>query len=279
VTVLGEDGFSPTGKLTVRAKKFILAAGALGSPGILLRSGLGGDAVGKRTFLHPVVGITSLHRDPIEGYYGAPQSVASHHFASRGDRVGFFLEAAPIHPMLAALSLPNFGVEHRQLIEKLPRLSAHIALAIDGFSPGETGGTVRVRPSGAPILDYELGPGIYEAMREGARQLVRIDLAAGAQAVYTGHDPGLVFRSEADLAQLDAAPFAAGKVSMFSAHVMGGCALGDDPKRAVVRSEDLRHHQLSNLHVIDGSVFPTSLGVNPQESIYGLAHFFAERLS
>jgi len=60
---------------------------------------------------------------------------------------------------------------------------------------------------------------------------------------------------------------------------MGGCAMGDDPKTSVVRSEDLRHHTIKNLHVIDGSVFPTSLGVNPQESIYGLARLMATRLA
>jgi choline dehydrogenase-like flavoprotein len=60
---------------------------------------------------------------------------------------------------------------------------------------------------------------------------------------------------------------------------MGGCAMGDDPARAVVRSEDLRHHKVKNLYVMDGSVFPTSLGVNPQESIYGLASLMATRLA
>jgi len=60
---------------------------------------------------------------------------------------------------------------------------------------------------------------------------------------------------------------------------MGGCPMGDDPKTSVVRSEDLRHHTVKNLHVVDGSVFPTSLGVNPQQSIYGLARLMATRLA
>jgi choline dehydrogenase-like flavoprotein len=60
---------------------------------------------------------------------------------------------------------------------------------------------------------------------------------------------------------------------------MGGCKMGDDPSTSVVRSTDLRHHTVENLHVVDGSVFPTSLGVNPQESIYGLAHLIGSRLA
>ena len=68
-------------------------------------------------------------------------------------------------------------------------------------------------------------------------------------------------------------------MAVFTAHQMGGCTMGDDPKRSVVRSSDLRHHQIANLHVIDGSVYPTSLGVNPQESIYGLSRLMATRLA
>ena len=52
---------------------------------------------------------------------------------------------------------------------------------------------------------------------------------------------------------------------------MGGCAMGSDPASSVVDVEH-RHHQIPNLFVVDGSVFPTSLGVNPSETIYGLAH-------
>jgi choline dehydrogenase-like flavoprotein len=58
--------------------------------------------------------------------------------------------------------------------------------------------------------------------------------------------------------------------------------MGADPRTSVVGS-DGRHHHLGNLTVIDGSVFPTSLGVNPQETIYALsarnATLLAERIS
>ena len=54
-----------------------------------------------------------------------------------------------------------------------------------------------------------------------------------------------------------------------SAHVMGGCVMGVTPERGVV-SDLGRHFQIENLSVHDGSVFPTSIGANPQLSIYGL---------
>jgi len=279
-SVIGGDGYAPAGaRLTVRAKHFILSAGAINSPAILIRSGLGGGMVGRRTFLHPVVGTAAKWREPIEAYYGAPQSVASHAFADRGAEPGFFLEAAPIHPMLAALSISGYGDGHRRAMADLPNISAHLALVIDGFHPSEQGGTVEVAKSGAPLLGYDLPPRIWSALKEGLRTLIRIDLAAGAEWVASGHDPPLQFASERELGRLDEAPFASGKIAVFSAHVMGGCKVGDDPAQSVVRSSDLRHHTVENLHVCDGSIFPTSLGVNPQESIYGIAHLMGERLA
>jgi choline dehydrogenase-like flavoprotein len=51
---------------------------------------------------------------------------------------------------------------------------------------------------------------------------------------------------------------------------MGGCAMGSDPRQAVV-NEAGRHHQVANLSIHDASIFPTSLGANPQLTIYALA--------
>jgi choline dehydrogenase-like flavoprotein len=59
---------------------------------------------------------------------------------------------------------------------------------------------------------------------------------------------------------------------------MGGCAMGKDPKTSVVDGSTLRHHELDNLFVVDGSVCPTSLTVNPQLSIYGLASWASEHV-
>jgi choline dehydrogenase-like flavoprotein len=278
-TILGPDGYSALGpQINVRAKRFILSAGAIGTPAILLRSGLLGEWVGRRTFLHPAVGVLSRFREPVEAYFGAPQSVASHALADRGNRVGLFLEAAPIHPMFAATAFPGFGEAHRQLMADLPHYSGHGAIAIDGFHDSEPGGRVTLRPSGAPQLDYVIPERVWEGLREGVRALVRINLAAGAERVLTGHDPPIAFTREADLARLDAARFEVAQPGAFSFHIMGGAKMGNRAATSVVRAEDLRHHQIGNLHVVDGSVLPTSLGVNPQETIYALAHLVGERL-
>lgn len=275
-------GLQDTGAtVQIRARRFILSAGAIGSPSILIRSGLPDPhhRAGRRTFIHPVIVASAEYDgDPIHGYHGAPQSVASHQFAHRGDEVGYFLEAAPLYPMLMATALPVWGLAHRALMERLPNFAAHLAIAIDGHHDGEEGGRVNVLPSGRPQLDYVVSDKVWSALRDAQKNLARIQLASGAKRSLTLHPEPIEIRSEADVAKIDDAPYEANRISAFSAHVMGGCGMSDDPNKGVVRSQDLRHHQVDNLHVIDGSVFPTSCGVNPQLSIYGLSHLITHRL-
>ena len=280
--LLDAFGIAETGvSLTVRAKRFVASAGAIGTPALLLRSELPDphQRVGKRTFLHPVVVSGAEYEEPVEGYYGAPQGVASHQFADRGDEVGYFLEASPVYPMLLATGFPGFGVRHRATMARLPFFAAHLAIAIDGHHDGEEGGTVRLLPSGRPQLDYTPSAKTYAAFRHAQKTLARIQLATGAKRILSFHADPVEVRSEAELSRFDAAPYAPTQVGVFSAHQMGGSGMSADPRQGVVRSRDLGHHHVENLHVIDGSVFPTSTGVNPQLSIYGLAHLVSGRLA
>jgi len=280
-TLLDAEGRQPTGqKFSVRAKRFVLSGGAINSPALLLRSGLdSGGLVGTRTFLHPVVGNAATFDEPVNPFQGAPQSAASHHFAHRGADVGFFLEAAPWYPGLGATASPGRGTDHEGFMKQARFTATHIAICIDGFHDDVPGGRVTLRPSGMPLLDYPIVPKLWDAFRFAQKRLAEVAFAAGARQVATLHDPPVLMTGRPDEARIDAAPWQVGSVPVFTAHQMGGCRMGDDPKDSIVRSEDLRHHTLTNLHVIDGSVFPTSLGVNPQESIYGLARLMATRLA
>jgi choline dehydrogenase-like flavoprotein len=272
----------PTGRrIRIRPKVAAVCGGAINSPGLLLRSGLeGGGRVGKRLFLHPTMVTTAVFEEPVEAYAGAPQSVHSHHFAERGPgKVGFFMEVPPVHPLLAATTLSGFGVSHEELMAQLPYTQASIALSIDGLLPEEEGGTVGLRTHGFGRyrIDYPLTEPLWESFRASVREMARIQFAAGAKRVTTLHAEPINLESEADLPKLDAAPWEKLRLRVVTAHQMGGCAMGKDPATSVVDSK-LRYHNLDNLFVVDGSVFPTSLGVNPQLSIYGLSRWGAQHV-
>ena len=271
------DGRETGRTIRVEPRLMVISGGALNSPALLLRSGLEGGPVGKYTWLHPVVAVGAFYQQRVEGFYGAPQSVASHHFAHRSEGAGFFIEAAPVHPMLSSIAMPGFGGPLRTRMGLLPNVAATIALMIDGFDPAETGGTVSLRGDGGPRLDYPFTPRVYECFRAGMKAMARLHLANGAREVVSFHATPVHLTREADLPLLDEAPLGPNLFAAFTAHQMGGCRMGKDPARSVV-DPTLRHHALENLYVVDGSVFPTSLGVNPMESIYGLASWASEHL-
>ncbi len=268
-----ETGRAAGPKITVRPKVVALSGGAINTPALMLRSGIDvGGRVGRRTFLHPVVAVVGRYPDPVEGFYGAPQSIGSHQFIDRGpDKLGFFLEAAPMQPMLASLTGAQFGRDQQQFMAELPRLSGLIALQVDGLLPGDDGGTVRIRPDGRVGLQYPIQPWLSEGFRAAHDVLGRLHLAAGAEDAWTMHNPPHRIQGEAELAALASLPYGPHDLSVFTAHQMGGCSMGPDPDTSVVGA-DHRVHGVDGLFVVDGSVLPTALGVNPSQTIYGLAH-------
>jgi choline dehydrogenase-like flavoprotein len=280
-SVLNPETGEPVGRpLTVRPKVAVLAGGALNTPALLHRSRLlhPEGMLGRGTWLHPVVAMAAEFPEEIAPFSGSPQSVGCRHFVERGARMGFFIEAPPVHPMLAALAFPAFGREHAQFLSRLSRTNVLIGLAVDGFSEEERGGTVRPRPDKGVRLRYPLTERHRETLVEAMKEMARIQFAAGAQRVISLHSPPVELRSASDLPRLEEAPFGPNRLSLFSAHPMGGCPMGEDPRRSVVNSRG-RHHRFENLHIADGSVFPTSVGVNPMISIYGISRLFAEGIA
>ncbi|MCP4503934.1 MAG: GMC family oxidoreductase [Deltaproteobacteria bacterium] len=268
-------------KVDIKAKKFILSAGSIGSPSILLKSGIssGSGLTGKRTFLHPVIGCGAIFDEEVHGYHGAPQGAASHHFAHRGDEMGYFMEVVPLQPLFVSGGIGGFGKTHFDTMQQLPNLQVSIAIGIDGLHDFQ-GGEVGIDKDGNPQLDYQFSEHHFKAFRHATKSLSRVQLAAGAKEVLTLHDPAGKIYKESDVdTVIDALPFAANQIYIGSAHQMGGLPMSDEKEKGVVRAEDLRHFDVDNLHVFDGSVFPTSLGVNPQLSIYGLTHLMASRLA
>jgi choline dehydrogenase-like flavoprotein len=275
-------------RIVVRARTFIAAGGAIGTPALLLRSAAPDPAalVGKRTFLHPTVVSAALMPHRVDGYAGAPQTVYSDHFLDSlpvDGPIGYKLEAPPLHPVLVATTLCGDGAAHARWMRELPRMQVLIALMRDGFHPESQGGTVSLQGDGTPLLDYPLNDYFWDGARRALASMAEIQFAAGATMVMPVHASGASYadwtQARSSIAALPLKPQVAPVVS---AHVMGGSPLGPDPTRAVA-DLDGRHHHLDNLYVFDGSLFPTSIGANPQLSIYGivtrLASSLAQRLA
>lgn len=154
-----------------------------------------------------------------------------------------------------------------------------LALMRDGFHPDSPGGHVQLRSDDTPVLDYSLTPYGWEGLKRAFHSMAEIQFAAGASAVMPLHsDAGYTTRLRATRDLIDSLSLELYRTRLASAHVMGGCAMGENSQMAV--SDSLgRHHQLQNLSIHDGSLFPTSIGANPQLSVYGLTAKLATRLA
>lgn len=285
---MDERCVAPTGrKITVKARHYILAGGGINTPAILMRSKAPDphERAGKRTFIHLVSFSAALFDKVINPFYGAPQSIYSDNFQWDQGVTGplaYKLEVPPLQPALTTTLLGEFGTENALRMEQLPNTNVILALMRDGFHPESAEGTVELRGDGSPVLDYKMTDYTWDGIRRSYHSMAEIQFAAGAKSVMPMHvDAGYVKSLAETRSLIDNLSFELYRTRLGSAHVMGGCAMGEDPTLAVTDSLG-RHHQLSNLSIHDGSLFPTSIGANPQLSVYGLtaklATLLAERL-
>jgi choline dehydrogenase-like flavoprotein len=284
-TPLDAAGLVPTGRtLRLRAKHFVAAGGAINTPALLMRSrapdphGL----LGKRTFLHPTLISAAIFDEPVNGFAGAPQTVYSDHFLHTqpvDGPIGYKLEVPPMHPVLLATTITGFGQPHADLMRQFPHMQGMLALLRDGFHPESAGGSVVLKADGAAVLDYPISDFVWDGTRRALLTMAEVQFAAGAKSVQPAHEQAAPYTSWASakkaIAQL---PYREQLVRVASAHVMGGCAMSDDGRFGVTGS-DGRYHGVANLSVHDGSLFPTSIGANPQLSIYGITARLASGLA
>jgi choline dehydrogenase-like flavoprotein len=270
-------------KITVRAVHTILAGGAINTPAVLLRSDVPDPhgRIGKRTFLHPTTLTMGIYEESIDPFYGAPQSIYSDHFQWQNVHtgpVGFKLEVPPLQPAFAAGFYSAAGEDATQSMDRLNHTQCMIALMRDGFHEQSQGGAVELNDKGQPVLDYPVGEYLLEGVRRAWNTMLEMQFATGAKSARPAHVNGRHYTSwkeaKSAVADLDVV---AHKSKVGSAHVMGGCPMGDDPKQSVTNC-DGKYHHLDNLHIMDGSLFPTSIGANPQLSIYGLVYKLSSQL-
>lgn len=266
------------------ARHYVLAAGAINSPAVLLRSETPDPhgVLGRRTFLHPVVMSAAVMPQKVEGWSGAPQTIYTDHFLETqaiDGPIGFKLEAPPLHPVIFASSVVGHGEDHAALLRNFPQTHVLLALLRDGFHAQSDGGRVRLRGDGSPELDYPLTPFVMDGARRALLAMAQIQFAAGAREVLPVHEQAKPYRSWGEardaIGALAMEPLLA---KVVSAHVMGGCGMAGHATRGVVRPDGV-HWQIDNLSVHDGSLFPTSIGANPQLSIYGIVNKLSQALA
>jgi len=274
-------GQSPTGrKIRINAKHVVVAAGAIRSPALLMRAKVPDPSglTGKRTFLHPVSLAMAKMREQINPFHGAPQTVYSDHFwLPEGKlfgtaRLGYKIEAQPLFPvLLGGLLNKGSGPDGTNFIKSLPFLQSINALHRDGFDQQEKCGTVELAGATGTVLDYPINDLLMNSLVQSTLEIMEIQFAAGAEYSMPIHLDARPLRNMTE-ARAWAKEVKMEPLRMLtgSAHVMGGCQMGTDSKNSVV-DEWGRHHAMENLSVIDASVFPTSIGANPQQSIYAMA--------
>jgi len=275
-TISGADGAQRS--LTVEAPVVVLAAGAVGTPSILERSGLGGDGVGRYLRLHPTSATIGAYDRTIYGAAGIPLSTMCDEFLRDGDGYGFWMECPPLLPALASVAVPGFGAGHRALMENFPHLGALISLVRDGADREASQGSVHVDRRGRPRVHYRLGARDRATMIRAIGASARLHFAAGAREVTTLHAPPLTLRSSDDVARIGTAQSGPNQLGLFSAHVNGTCRLGSNRATSGC-TPDGERHGVPGLYVADGSLLPTAPGVNPQETIMALATVIARRIA
>ena len=269
-------------KVTLLARHYVLAGGAIGTPALLLRSHAPDpyQRTGARTLLHPVALSAALMPEPVEPFTGAPQSICVDDYLwPAAGQMGFKLEVPPVHPLIAAVVLGDFGAAHRHYMRRMNYWHIVLALLRDGFHPDSPGGRVRLDAHGDPVLDYPLTDYLWAGVRRAFHTMADVQFAAGAKTVLPlDLDAHPSSNAKEAHAGIDVLPLRVRRTKIVSAHVMGGAALAPDERGGVVRPDGV-HHQLENLSVHDGSILPTSLGVNPQLTIYALTAWLATQLA
>ena len=270
--------------IKIVAKHYVLAGGAINSPALLLRSGAPDPhgTLGKRTFLHPVVMSSGVFEQKVEAWQGAPQTIYTDHFLDTqaiDGPIGYKLEAPPLHPVIFASTVPGMGQTQHDLLKAFPHNHTLLALMRDGFHDQSRGGKVKLRSDGSPVLDYPLTDYVMDGARRALLSMMEIQFAAGALKVLPLHEMARAYTAWSEARDaVNALPMKPMLTKIVSAHVMGGCGLAGVEKQGVTRPDGV-HWQIENLSIHDGSLFPTSIGANPQLSVYGVVNRLAQSLA
>lgn len=257
-------------KLTIKAPVVVLSAGTIISPQLLQKNRVARENrnVGRHLTLHPATKVFARFDEEIRGWEGTPQS----YYSEVLKHEGITFEGIFMPPDVAAMSVPFVGKRLTEFMRDYRHMATFGFLINDSST-----GSVKNLPFLGPTVFYDMLPADVEKFRKAVVYLSRVFLEGGARKVYTllhGHHE---INSMADVERLEKAPLRAEDIDCMAFHPLGTCRMAASAEHGVV-GPDYKVFGWDGLYVCDGSVIPSSLGVNPQVTIMAFATRLAFQL-
>ena len=259
------------GHFRVAARKgVIVAASAIQSPMLLARSGVRSPHLGKHFQAHPGAPMMGVFDQRVDMWQGATQGYDADHYRKDG-RIKIETIALPPEIVFARAA----GVGSRYL-ENMAAAPHSVIWAVQMRAHAK--GTVRESFLGADVR-FDLEPRDMVNLKKGLKFSAELMFAAGAREVITGiHGFRERLKSADELPLLDGAPDDPSCYSFIMSHLFGTARMSQRERDGVVGT-DFAVHGTQNLFVVDSSVFPTNIGVNPQHTIIAVAMLATKRLA
>jgi choline dehydrogenase-like flavoprotein len=238
----------------------VVAAGALGTPELLLRSGLGGDHVGRNLHIHPACWIGARYEEEVRGWEGVMQS----YYVDEWEPQRILLEATFTPLPFGGAWLLGSGREHQEAIlgfDQIGSIGVHLS--------DESAGRVGLARDGSLRASYRLTDEDARRLVFGIARAAEVHFAAGASEVYPNLGRVPVLRPS-ELADFEATTFKPAELRLEAFHPMGTARIAAEPSEGVC-ADDGSVNGVDGLYVADGSLFPTSVGVNPMMTIIAFA--------
>ena len=262
VSCSARDASGRSRPFTVRASRAVISAGgALGTPELLLRSGLGGKQVGRNLRIHPACWVGARYEEDVHGWEGVMQS---YYVDQWEHKRGVLLEATFTPLAFGGAWLVGTGAEHQRSILEFGRIGS-IGVQLRDVSVGAVG----LANQGALRASYKLNDEDARKTIFGIARAAEIHFAAGATEVYPNIPRAGVLKPR-DLATFEATRFKASELRLEAFHPMGTARISADPRRGVC-APDGSVNGTRGLYVADASLFPTAPGVNPMMTIIAFA--------
>jgi choline dehydrogenase-like flavoprotein len=256
--------------LTVRARAVVVACGALTTPMVLARQGIGGRSgqLGQNLSIHPASGALAEFGEQIQPWNGIPQGYSIEELHEEG----ILFEGANV-PLEMTMGMTQIiGPDIVRIAESYDRI-ASFGFMVEDTSRG------RVRElMGQPVITYNLTDQDVAHIKRALDVLAQVFFASGAKRVLTPFFGFDVLESPKDLERLRRTNLKAWDLDMSAYHPLGTARMGRDPSASVV-GPNHEMHDVEKLYIVDGAAVPTSLGVNPQVTIMALATRAAEKIA